>query len=145
MTKAVEEKSQDRETFVLPNKEPIAFLSNGDFKYYIHDTAEGYRLQLSGNFTDHQVSELNSCWLTARNTLRNRKLILDLREVKHVDERGKQWLAGMGLEGASYVPESFLRDAMAGDSAARASKTTARFNVFDRLLSALRSCNAPAK
>jgi hypothetical protein len=145
MTNAVEEKSQDRETVVLTSKEPVAFFSNSDFKYYIHDTAEGYRLQLSGDFTDHQVSELNSCWLTARNTLRDRKLILDLREVKHVDERGKQWLAGMGLEGASYVPESFLRDAMAGDAESRTRKKKMRFNVFDRLLSALRSCNAPAK
>jgi hypothetical protein len=77
--------------------------------------------------------------------LRDRKLILDLRGVKHVDERGKQWLAGMGLEGASYIPESFLRDAMAGDADTRARKNTTRYNVFDRLLSALRSCNAPAK
>jgi hypothetical protein len=148
MMSAVEEKSQKNENSVKAEEAPrkaAPMFTAPNFKYYIHDTAEGYRLQLLGSLTDHHVSELNSCWLTARNTLKGRKLILDLRGVKHVDERGRQWLAGMGLEGASYVPDTFLRDTMAGDASLRADKAMLKFNIFDRLLSALRGCAAPAE
>jgi hypothetical protein len=155
MMSAAQEKSHKNETAVptvVSKEAPMQSVRKTsrivpavDFKYYIHDTAEGYRLQLLGSLTDHCVSELNCCWLTARTTLKGRKLILDLRGVKHVDERGRQWLAGMGLEGASYIPDSFLRDTLAGDASMHADKAMLKFNIFDRLLSALRGCPASAE
>ncbi len=84
------------------------------FRYYIHDTAEGYVLELKGPVTESAVLELSCCWQTAKPTLKNRKVTLDLREVDSVDEVAKQWLASMRQEGAEYIPESFLRDAVAG-------------------------------
>lgn len=84
------------------------------FKYYIHDTAQGYVLEMSGPFTESSVRELSCCWDTARTTLKGRALILDLRGLTSVDEGAKLWLASMSHEGAKYVPESFLRDAVAG-------------------------------
>lgn len=84
------------------------------FRYYIHDSADTCRLQLLGELSEADVAELAGCWQTARTTLGSRKLVLDLRDLKGVDEAGKQWLAGMAQENASYIPESFLRDALAG-------------------------------
>jgi hypothetical protein len=150
MMSTAQEKSQKNEMAVTtdvaarPVRKSARVSPPADFKYYIHDTAEGYRLQLLGSLTDPSVSELNCCWLTARDTLKGRKLILDLRGVKYVDERGRQWLAGMGLEGACYLPDTFLRDTIAGDASLRADKAMLKFNIFDRLLSALRGCPASA-
>lgn len=90
------------------------FYSAAPFKYYIHDTSVGYALELKGALTETAVSELSCCWQTAKSTLKNRKLTLDLREVNFVDEVAKQWLASMANEGAQFLPDSFLRDAVAG-------------------------------
>jgi hypothetical protein len=84
------------------------------FKYYIHDTAEGYALEMSGPFTESSVAELACCWHTAKTTLKGRTLTLDLRGLTSIDEGAKQWLAAMSHEGAKYLPESFMRDAVAG-------------------------------
>jgi hypothetical protein len=84
------------------------------FKYYIHDSAEACRFQLLGHLTEAETPELNGCWRTAKSTLRTRRLVLDLQRLETVDEVGKQWLAAMASEGAVYIPESFLRDGLAG-------------------------------
>jgi hypothetical protein len=84
------------------------------FRYYIHDSVPSCRLQLIGELTESDVPDLNGCWRTVKTTLGKRALVLDLRELKSVDERGKQWLAGMAQEGASCLPEAFLRDLVAG-------------------------------
>ena len=86
------------------------------FKYYIHDTAEGYSLEMSGPFTESSVAELACCWQTAKTTLKDRTLTLDLRGLTSVDDGAKQWLASMSHEGAKYLPESFLRDAVGWDA-----------------------------
>jgi anti-anti-sigma regulatory factor len=142
MTGTVEARSQKSESTRLDAAGAVSFSSAGSFKYYIHDTAQGYTLQLLGDLTDHQVSELNCCWMTARNTLKGRNIVLDLRGVKHVDERGKQWLAGMAVEGASYIPESFLRDALADHLTGITRKNTVKFGLLDRVIAAFRSCTA---
>ena len=87
---------------------------SGAFRYYIHDSVALCRLELIGELTELEVGELTGCWRTARTILGSRKLILDLRALKSVDEAGKQWLAGMAQEGALCSPESYLRDLVAG-------------------------------
>ncbi len=104
------------------------------FKYYIHDTAKGYSLELLGSFDESRVKELSCCWETAKTTLKNRVLTLDLRGLKALDEPARQWLAAMGQEGARYLPESFLLDTVAGlpgDKAETAS--AAKQSLFVRL------------
>jgi hypothetical protein len=91
-----------------------AAIRSSNFKYYIHDSVAAYRLQLLGELSEVEVTELEGCWQTAKTTLGGRRLILDLRGVKTLDEAGKRWLAGMAQEGATYAPETFLRDALAG-------------------------------
>jgi hypothetical protein len=84
------------------------------FKYYIHDTAAGYVLEMSGPFTESSVAELACCWQTAKSSRKAGALTLDLRGLTLVDEAAKVWLASMSHEGAKYLPESFMRDAVAG-------------------------------
>ena len=60
-------------------------------KYYIHDSNEALRFQLTGELTEVDLPELNGCWLTAKTILRNRRLIIDLSGLKAVDEQGCQW------------------------------------------------------
>lgn len=72
-------------------------------KYYIHDGIDACRLQLLGELTVPDVAELSGCWHTAKVTLGRRKLILDLRGLKTLDEAGKIWIMSMAAEGAECV------------------------------------------
>jgi hypothetical protein len=94
-----------------------ARVRSSSFKYYIHDSTDALRLKLIGEFTQADVTELNGCWRTARTTIGNRKLVLDLNTLVAVDEAGKQWLAAMSAEGACYVPEDYLLTCVAGQHA----------------------------
>ena len=125
------------------SKTPIR---SSSFKYYIHDATEACRLQLFGELTENEVSELSGCWRTAKTTLGSRKLILDLRGLRAVDDAGKQWLAFMATEGAAYWPEAFLRNAMAGKIAAEqgATRTLPKLSIFGRLISIFRGVRVPA-
>jgi hypothetical protein len=109
------------------------------FKYYIHDTAEGYSLQMSGPFTEAVIDELSSCWETARTTLKDRNLILDLRGLTSVDDTAKQWLVNMSADGARCLPDSFLAEAWPKPSSRKRSGAS-RQSIFGRLSNALRGC-----
>lgn len=87
------------------------------FKYYIHDSIGVLRFKLIGQLTQSDIAELNGSWRTARTTLGKRKLVLDLQALRTVDEAGKQWLASMSAEGASYLPEHYLVSCIAGQHA----------------------------
>lgn len=127
------------------NSQPLIGQQGGNlfrssaFKYYIHDSVEACRLELIGEFTEAEVNELSGCWRTARTILGNRKLVLDLRGLRAVDDAAKQWLAGMAQEGAIYVPESFLRNALADHTS---DPKTPRLTFFGRLIAALRGVPA---
>jgi hypothetical protein len=105
------------------------------FKYYIHDTAKGYALEMSGPLTEACVSELSCCWQTAKTTLKGRTLTLDLRRLTALDEPARQWLASMAQDGAKYLPESFLLDTVAGLPGGELPETpeTSKQSLFVRL------------
>jgi hypothetical protein len=105
-------------------------------KYYIHDAVDSCRLQLIGQLSEAEVPELTGCWSTAKTTLGTRKLLVDLRELKAVDDSGKQWIISMANEGAALLPETFLRNELAGHSAADAEP--ANLSCFARLIGFLR-------
>jgi hypothetical protein len=104
------------------------------FKYYIHDTSKGFSLEIVGPFTESCVAELTCCWQTAKPTLKDRALTLDLRSVTSVDESARQWLAAMAQDGAKHLPESFLLETLAGlDRNAQASSCRAKASFFGRI------------
>ena len=111
------------------------------FKYYIHDSIGVLRLKLIGELTQAEIGELNGSWRTAKTTLGNRKLVLDLQSLRTVDEAGKQWLAAMSAEGACYLPENYLVTCIAGQHAsdAEAPLPQRKVGLFRRLASLFRS------
>jgi len=110
------------------------------FKYYIHDRVDALRLQLVGEFSEAEVSELNGCWNTAKTTLGDRTLILDLRGLEAVDDVARKWLLLLADEGATCVPESFLRSGVSQTRASQPAKT----GFFAKLGAMLRGSGAVA-
>ncbi len=88
---------------------PNTPLRSSRFKYYIHDGIDACRFELIGELTEADVQELAGCWRTARTTLSKRKLVLDLRGLKTIDDLGRRWVASMAVEGAVYVPSPHLQ------------------------------------
>jgi hypothetical protein len=95
---------------------PSSFYGASSFRYYIHDGIDDLRLQLIGELSEAEVTDLDGCWRTARTALAGRPLVIDVRTLAKVDEAGKRWLAAMAVEGAQFVPESYLRGAIASDT-----------------------------
>lgn len=72
-------------------------------RFYIHDSAAYFRIELIGELTEMDIAELAGCWCTAKSSVSGRKLALDVRYLKAVDEAGREWLASMVREGAAYI------------------------------------------
>jgi hypothetical protein len=116
---------------------PGSRVRSASFKYYIHDGTDACRLELLGELSEADVPELSGCWRTAKTCLGNRKLLLDLRRLKTIDDAGNRWLVSMAAEGASFLPESFLRTGLPTQQP-EPPKKNARTGLFGRLLSFLR-------
>lgn len=64
-------------------------------RYYMHDHSHAFRLQLVGNFSEIDVSELDGCWTTACRSVAERKVCIDLRRVTGMDAAARTWLSEM--------------------------------------------------
>ena len=58
-----------------------------------------------------------------------------------MDDAAKQWLASMGQEGAIYVPESFLRNALADHTS---DSKPPRLTFLGKLIATLRGVRVAA-
>lgn len=125
----------------LTSSERKSPVRSSSLKYYIHDSTDACRLQLVGELTRRDIPELAGCWGTARTTLGDRKLVLDLQGLVTVDDEGRQWLAAMGGEGAIYAPDSYLRDGLAGK---RIEPEPVRLGLFGKLFSIFRGSRVVA-
>jgi hypothetical protein len=72
-----------------------------DLKYYLHDGAISFRIQLLGTLCQADLSELSGCWRTARSSVVGRRLVIDSRKLDRMDEAGRGWLLEMIAEGAT--------------------------------------------
>jgi hypothetical protein len=108
---------------------------SGCFKYYIHDGTECCRLQLFGDATEAEVAELTGCWQTAKTCLGGRRLVLDLRGLRSADDLAKRWLLEMANDGASFLPDSYLRD---GLNEEHGHSSGPRLGLFARICSLFR-------
>jgi hypothetical protein len=70
-------------------------------KYYLHDGATCFRIQLLGNLSGSHLLELSGCWRTARSSVVGRKLVIDLVRLQNMDDAGRVWLEEMIAEGAT--------------------------------------------
>jgi hypothetical protein len=75
------------------------------FKYYIHDSVTTLSFQLIGEMRSGNVTELNGSWETARPTLAQRHLVLDLSLLHSADEQSRRWLLSMKDLGAMFLPD----------------------------------------
>ncbi len=69
-------------------------------KYYLHDGATSFRIQLLGALFETDLPELAGCWRTARSSVTGRRLIIDSRKLEALDDAGRSWLEEMIAEGA---------------------------------------------
>jgi anti-anti-sigma regulatory factor len=69
----------------------------------IHDSPSEFRLQLEGRLAGPWVREVELCWQTAQSTVRNRMVIVDLRDVDFVDSAGERLLAALHQQGAKLL------------------------------------------
>jgi hypothetical protein len=124
-----------------------ARVRSSSFKYYIHDSCAALRLKLIGELTQGDIAELNGCWRTARTTLANRKLVLDLRSLKTVDATARDWLGAMAQEGACYLPEDFLATCVPGEYRPRAEADLQlrKPGLLSRLAALFRGASVPAE
>ncbi len=69
-------------------------------KYYLHDGATSFRIQLLGTLAEADLLELAGCWRTARSSVVGRQLVIDSKKLERLDESGRSWLEEMIVEGA---------------------------------------------
>ena len=81
-------------------------VSRSSLRYYIHDGADAFRLQLLGQLAEADLAELAGCCQTADSSLRGRKLRIDLRGLIAADRPSQKWLADMTKKGAEYMATS---------------------------------------
>jgi hypothetical protein len=128
------ESKRDRNEW-LETKRPASRLSPSPFKYYIHDSVKQLRLQLIGDLRTSNVTELNGTWETAKTTLGQRRLVLDLRQLYSTDDEGRLWLAKMKDGGGACVPAAFFQ--MDGEMTANAAgqeSGAVKLSLIGRLL-----------
>ena len=82
---------------------------------YQHDSATMFRFVLRGGLTDGGVPELEHAWTTAKSTLKDRDMVVDVSGVTNADEFGVELLSRMRDSGARFTAplppasEEFLR------------------------------------
>jgi hypothetical protein len=103
MVELITEKTEIAMEASTPAMQAKRVLRSSRFTYYIHDGIQACRFQLIGELTEAEVPELSGCWRTAKTMLGKRKLILDLRGLRSLDEAGTRWVTSMASEGAECV------------------------------------------
>ncbi|MGC2659596.1 MAG: hypothetical protein WA324_16685 [Bryobacteraceae bacterium] len=92
----IEEQQVDRNAAKARSK-------TSSLKFYIHDSAAYFRIELIGELAEIDLGELVGCWHTAKSSIAGRKLAIDVRHLKSLDDDGRQWLDSMVREGACYI------------------------------------------
>jgi hypothetical protein len=72
-------------------------------KIYLHDGTASFRIQLAGQMTGKDLGELSGCWRTAKSSVANRPLVVDVTLLDAVDDAGLGWFASMVDEGAQLM------------------------------------------
>jgi hypothetical protein len=82
---------------------PESIPGSSNLNFYQHDMADCFRFQIDGEFHDSLVRELEGCWQTARSTVRERPLIVDLRFVTSWGDTAVELLGRMHQAGATFM------------------------------------------
>lgn len=121
-----------------PVRPRSGLVGSSPFKYYIHDSVKACRLELLGSLHEEHLEEMNGCWQTAKTTLGDRQLILDLRRLGSADSASDRWLADMADQGAAYLPASYRNAQMSPNGQSADPRQFAKGKLFARLFVLLR-------
>lgn len=75
-------------------------------RFYVHDGSASFRIELIGNIHAKDIGELEGCWRTARSSLNQKQVVLDLRGLTGASEEGRHWLTSMYQQGVALLAES---------------------------------------
>jgi hypothetical protein len=89
-----------------------SLMGQTSLKYYIHDSVAALKLQLIGDLRGADVAGLDGTWHTAKITLGQRQLVLDLCQLNSADEEGQRWLAQMRDQGAVSIPDNYFESSI---------------------------------
>lgn len=147
MVETISEKSEIATGESTAARRPNRVACSLRFKYYIHDGIDTCRFQLIGELTDLGVAELSGCWRTAKTTVGKRKLILDLRGLKALDEAGTKWVTSMAAEGFEYLPREVFHKgvftpAVSNGASAGNTRKPSRFRLLAAMFRCVRASSA---
>jgi anti-anti-sigma regulatory factor len=77
-------------------------------KAQVSSTGDLVTLTVSGRLTDVNVPELESCWRTARLDHPEGRILVDLKHVTFIDDKGRALLARMHRDGATFAAAGLL-------------------------------------
>jgi hypothetical protein len=81
-------------------------------RIYLNEETEPTTLRLEGSLAGPWVAELEKCWRTASARRPNAAIIVELKGVTFVDDRGRDLLFQMRRKGNSLVPTGCLMKAI---------------------------------
>jgi hypothetical protein len=78
-------------------------MRKSNFRYYMHDGATAFRLELSGDLSLDGVRDLEQAWRTASSMIGGRCLVVDLSYLASIDDAGRELLDKWHAQGARLV------------------------------------------
>jgi anti-anti-sigma regulatory factor len=69
-------------------------------------------LKVCGRLAEEYVAELENCWSSARSDHPNGKILVDLKHVTFIDDKGRSLLERMHREGATFAAAGLLTRAI---------------------------------
>ena len=126
---------------------PEAHLRKHMLSIYVHDGAQALTLRVIGALSDGAAAELEQTWLTARSTLTDRELLVDLGDVIAVDTGGQTVLRRLASHGAKFITSSPLTDSLAEKASRRTPRALPARSpgVWSRFACCLRTACGVAK
>ena len=94
------------------------------FRISVIDSRTVRRLVLEGMFITPWVAELRATWAAANIDLRDRKLVLDLKNVTRISKEGEDALSDLMREGATFSCDDVLTKPVLEQLARKSKKDT---------------------
>jgi hypothetical protein len=78
----------------------------------VKTTGDRVTLSVCGRIAESWVAELDSCWQSARIDHPGGKILVDLKHVTFIDDKGRSLLERMHLAGATFAASGLLTRAI---------------------------------
>lgn len=92
----------------------VPYDGSDELKIYIHDGSTSLRFEIEGSLAGKGARELEQSWCTASSVIRNRSLVIAIRNVNRIDPFGRALLRRLHAAGAHFVAKSPLAKTLVG-------------------------------